>query len=89
MELDKTQLVTDVSSSIWEASDPFGEKGPFSEQDAMVQFSVKAQFLPVINATIPHVEKSVKDKIRSIINTGHAIGLDADGILLDIDMELG
>lgn len=88
MEIDKTQLTDDVAAAIWASRDPLGMAAPFAEQDAMVQFWMKNDVLPVINHTLPLIEKTLKAKIKSIIARGQALGLDADGILLDLDMEL-
>lgn len=88
MEIDKTQLTDDVAAAVWASRDPLGMEAPFSDQDPMVKFFMKAEVLPVINHTLEAAEKTFKEKIRSIIARGHSLGLDADGILLDLDMEL-
>lgn len=92
MEIDKAQLTTDVASLVWESMDPIGIKGPFTEQDPMVQFYLKAEILPVITHTLPVVEKAavkaLKDKLIGLINTGHENKMSSDEILLSLSMEL-
>jgi hypothetical protein len=89
MEIDKQQVVEQVASSVWNAADPLGMKGALETQDKMVQFNLKNTVMPSVLHTLPIAEKHIKDKIRGIIATGHAIGLDADMILHDINLELG
>jgi len=88
MELDKTTLVHDVSADLWTRLDPFGEKAPFDEQDPMIQFNLKAQVLPVVDLSIPHVEEAFKAKVIGIIDAGHAQNRSAEEILLSLTMEL-
>ena len=88
MELDKTALTHEVAKSLWSVMDPFGEKAPFDEQDPIVKLNLKSQVLPVINLTIPHAERQVKDRLISIINTGREAKHTDEEILLSLTMEL-
>ena len=88
MEIDKTVLTHDVATEMWTNMDPFGEQAPFEEQNAMVQYNLKAQILPVVNLTIPHVERALKAKLIRIIEQGHEDKLTDEEILLALNFEL-
>lgn len=88
MELDKTTLVHNVATDLWASLDPFGEQAPFDEQDDMIKYSLKAKVLPVVNLSIPHVEKALKDKLIGIVNKGHEDKLTPEEILLALTFEL-
>lgn len=88
MEIDKTQLTHDVAAKIWAAEDFFGVNGPLEEQDKIVQFNLKTKIVPVLIHALPVMEAHVKEKIKSIISSGHSVGASADMILLDLSMEL-
>jgi hypothetical protein len=81
MEIDKSQLVADVAADLWKAGDAFNEKAPLSEQDSMVQFHVKAQVLPVVNATIPYVEQAFTKALRERIESARELNVAPEDIL--------
>lgn len=81
MEIDMTTLVDGVAADLWKAGDAFDEKAPLAEQDPMVQFHVKAQVLPVINATIPHVEKAFNAKLHERIKAAREMNVAPEDIL--------
>jgi hypothetical protein len=54
----------------------------------MIQFSLKAKVLPVVNVVIPVVEQAVKEKLAKIIDDGYELGWGPDEILMALTVEL-
>lgn len=94
MEIDYTTLTDAAASKLWETMNlaAGNDVAPLSEQDDMVKFSVRSQVLSYITIIAPVVveetEKSVKNKLVSVINESYDAGHDAEFTLMAVTAEL-
>lgn len=85
MNIDLTTITEEAASKVWDEINA-GEAAPFSEQNAMIQYSVSSKVLPVVNVVVPIVQKAaetaLKDRMIAEINAGHEAGHDAEFTLM-------
>ncbi len=85
MNIDLTTITEEAAAKVWDELNA-GEVAPLAEQDPMVQYSVAAKVLPVVNIVVPIVQKAaetaLKDKMIAEINAGHEAGHDAEFTLM-------
>jgi hypothetical protein len=87
MEIDMTTLTEEAAAVVWDELNG-GAAAPYAEQDDMIQYSVKAKVLPVVNVVIPVVEQAVKEKLAKVIDDGYELGWGPDEILMALTVEL-
>lgn len=85
MNIDMTTITDEAAAKVWDELNA-GEAAPFEEQNAMIQYSVKAKVLPVINVVVPFVQKAaqdaLKEKMIATINESYDAGHDAEFTLM-------
>lgn len=87
INLDLEAITTESASALWNDVNA-GEAAPLEEQDMMVQYSVKARTLPIVNVVVPVVEKavraSIKDRLVAEIDAAHESGHDPEFTLMAV-----
>jgi hypothetical protein len=91
MNIDMTTITDEAAAKVWDDLNG-GAAAPFHEQDAMLQFSVKAKVLPVVTTVVPvvqqAVERSIKEKMIATINEAHEAGHDPEFTLMALMAQL-
>lgn len=85
MNIDLTTITEEAAAKVWDDLNA-GEAAPLSEQNDMIQYSVAAKVLPVVNIVVPIVQKAaqdvLKEKMIATINESYDAGHDAEFTLM-------
>ena len=91
INIDLESITNEASGKVWEEMYG-GAAAPLSEQDPMLQHSVKSKVLPVINIVVPVVEKAVENSIKTRliaeINAAHEAGHDPEFTIMALLAQL-